>query len=325
VHVITSAQELSPVTKALATKAARRLDAGLTTTCGDGARIAGPRAARLLAELVVGAALIDALSPAAITASPIALSSTAVEHEGLVDAGAGWPAPSPGLLEVLAGVPTVERDDPWPLSDVAGAALAWACVHRFGARGVSSSSRQGIGCASIDVPGRAIVARALLGPPTPVPTRAGERKLATLVDVGATLRAPTAPDRRALDDELTTLGARDTSIVVDSGGTVRLRAVVSSERVEALVLALWKRGAADVSTHWVELCSAGVEEVTVPVGRGRTRSNVRVRVLRDGDDVVRVEPLVDDPRVAAEAIAAWERLGSHSGGERAEDGDDEDA
>jgi hypothetical protein len=131
-------------------------------------------------------------------------------------------------------------------------------------------------------------------------------------------------DEIGLEAELTALGAR--ALHVDGR---QVRALAAPDQAGAVARLLWSRGAADVVCEWVEVWSAGVQEVTVPVGRGRTRSNVRVRVLLDGDEVVRVEPNADDVRraaggkpqhhVAAEAVAAWERLGRG----RELDGDEE--
>jgi uncharacterized protein (DUF111 family) len=49
----------------------------------------------------------------------------------------------------------------------------------------------------------------------------------------------------------------------------------------------------------VERRRPGVEEVTVPIGRGRTKASVRVRVLTNGDEILRIDPDMDDVRAAA--------------------------
>lgn len=326
---------LSPVSKALALKAARRAADALEEVVGPDAVLDGAHAARLYADLVLCASLLEALAPAGVSASPVAVSRGAGDNEGVVGA-AGWPAPSPWLLEVLAGVPVIERDDPVSPTDVGGAAFAWALVPRFGARGIAASTRQGLGASAVELRdaaggrpgrGRAVVARALLGPAPAIPTRAGERHGAPLFAVEALLPAI---DRRALVElaaELTAAGGRAASasdeVLLDgsSAGRVRARLLASPDSVDALVSILWRAGAVDVVTEWVELRSAAAMDVTVPVGSGRTRASVRVRVVKDGDEVVHVEPDLDDVRaaakkgrasthaVAAEAVAAWERLG----------------
>src|SRR5690606_32248625 len=93
--------------------------------------------------------------------------------------------------------------------DVAGAAFLRAVAHRFGPRGATTTVRQGIGAASVDAAGHALVARALLGAPTPLPTRAGE----AVVEVGASVDAalPADLDRQALEATLATAGARLTA------------------------------------------------------------------------------------------------------------------
>ena len=308
------AADLAPVPKALALKAARRCADALALVAGT-ARLRGPHAVRLLADVVMGAALVDALSPAAVTASPVCISPTP-DDEGVVGV-TGWPAPSPWLLEVLAGVPVIERDDVPACTDVAGAALAWACVHRFGARGLSSSTKQGLGAGAPDVPGLAVVARALLGPPQPVRTRAGERALEPALALDA--RLPAGVDRAALAAALPALGARE-MWALDAAGGVALRVLAPPAAADDVTRALWEAGAVDVSAAWIELRTAGVLDVTVPIGRGRTKAGVKVRVWKDGGAVLRVEPDLDDARaaakrqrtsvhaVAAEAVAAWERL-----------------
>jgi uncharacterized protein (DUF111 family) len=317
--------ELSPVAKALALKAARRIVEALAAIAGPGARLEGLRAARILCDLVVAAALLEELSPAAVSASPVAVSAGVVESEGVVDAAA-WPAPSPWLLEVLAGVPIIERDEAAPLSDIAGAAFAWSVAQRFGARGVSSTTRQGLGVDAVELPGRFVGVRALVGPPLAVPTRAGERQLQPLFMVRAQLGREV--DLQALAAELAALGGRSPALVdevpLEAGshdGTPRggIQLLAPPGAVDALTGLLWRSGAVDVVTSWVELRSAGVTNVTVPVGRGRTKMGVRVRVVKDGEEVVHVEPDPADVRaaagkqrasphkVAAEAVAAWER------------------
>lgn len=345
------ASALSPVVKAVALKSARRAVDSLTSVVGAGALLEGPAAARLYADLVLCAALLDALGPGAVTASPLAVSRAVVEAEGVVGA-AGWPSPSPWLLEVLAGVPVVEKDEPVALADVAGAAFAWAVVPRFGARGLATSTKQGFGAGAVDLrpglaggpfaEGRAVGVRALLGPPLPVPTRAGERQVAPVFLLEATVPhgAGGARELAELHEELAAAGARGAGAVSEvpldegrAGSRLRLRLWAPPAAVDAVVGLLWRAGAADVVTSWVELRSAGVVDVTVPVGRGRTKAGVRVRVVKDGDEVVRVEPDRDDVRaaarkgrastheVAAEALAAWQRLSSPGRTRRRKDGD----
>lgn len=332
------AAPLPTVVKALALKSARRLvDALAAVTSSSAPRLRGARAARILADLVVGAALVDALSPASVTASPLGVSTTTSDDEGFAGAPPGaWPTPSPWLLEVLAGVPVVEGDHPAAIADVAGAALAWSIVHRFGARGVTSSSKQGLGASALDDAGRALVARALLGPAPPVATRAGSKEVAAAVVVEARLSPLGLASLDEVRRALLLAGAGDIEICqVDvlapagagaaAGRGLRLRVLLPAAAVDSATAVLWRAGAVDVEVTWVERRRAGLAEVTVPVGRGRSKSSVRVRVVSDGAETLRVDPDADDVReaaararasvhtVAAEAIAAWERLRSVRG------------
>lgn len=297
--------DLEPIPKALALKAARRLVDALAAVSADGAKakLAGVSAARLLADVVTGAAFVSALSPSSVTSSPIGVSTAGVDDEGIAPT-AQWPAPSPWLLEVLAGVPVIEHDDDLVTVDVAGAALAWAIVQRFGARGLSTSTKQGAGASAVDAPGRALVARAIMGPPSFVATRAGGREVTAAVVVEGT--ASLAVDTAALARALRPITGGDVEIQpCDQPRGVRVRALVGiaggtgGSVVDDVTELLWRAGCVDVVATWVERRRPGVEEVTVPIGRGRTKASVRVRVLSNGDEILRIDPDMDDVRAAA--------------------------
>lgn len=327
------AAPLPTVVKALALKAARRLlDALQTVAATRTTRLQGARAARILADLVVGAALIDALAPSLITASPVGLSTTASDDEGLsigdgTSQSARGPSPSPWLLEVLAGVPVLESDDPVPVADLAGAALAWSIVSRFGARGLASSSKQGCGASAVEAAGRAVVVRALLGPAAALATRAGSKEIGTAVVVSALLPLASLAGLQDAARGLLFAGASDVELcqvdVLGAGRAVRVRVLVSAADVDSATTTLWRAGALEVVAGWVERRKAGVQEVTVAIGRGKAKSSVRVRVLSDGAEILRVDPdtgdvgeaaaraRMDVHTIAAEAIAAWQRL--HTG------------
>ncbi len=296
--------DLEPIPKALALKAARRLVDALSLVSADAAKakLRGVAAARLLADVVTGAAFVSALSPSSVTSSPIGISSGGVDDEGLTPE-ALWPAPSPWLLEVLAGVPVVEHDDDLVTVDVAGAALVWAIAHRFGARGLSTSTKQGAGASAVDAPGRALVARALLGPPPFVATRSGAREVSAAVVVEGT--APRDVDVAALGRALRPITGGDLEIQpTEQPRGVRVRALVAvagtgGSVVDDVTDVLWRAGCVDVVASWVERRRPGVEEVTVPIGRGRTKASVRVRVLTNGDEILRIDPDMDDVHAAA--------------------------
>lgn len=333
------ASKLSPITKAVAVRATRRAADALLHVAGANARVSGATAARIAVELVVNAALLEAISPALVTASPVAISVAAPAVEAIMDAGV-WPAPSPWLVEVLAGVPVLERDDPVALADVSGAAFAWACVPHFGVRGISTMRVQGFGAGSAELPGRAVGVRAMLGPPAPIVTRSGERQTGPVFVVEALL--PSASDMQELLRGLETAGARavsvaDVALPSSSTRSVRIRCAIPLPSVDPVTELLWRAGAIDVIATWSELRSAGVSDVTVVVGSGRNKAGVRVRVVRAGlvgDEILRVEPDAEDVRaaarkqrvhphvVAAEAVAAWERGSLRAEAERGIDDDE---
>lgn len=281
------AAELSPVVKALAHKAARRLAHALVEVAGAEARLTGPCAVRTVAELVAVCALVDALAPASITATPVAVSMAAARPEGVVDDEAGpWLAPSPWVLEILAGAPLVENDRPWVCVDPAGAACAWALVHRFGARGVTGFSRQGLGAADLDAPRGSLVTRALLGPPVPLATRRGDRSAEPVLLLDASVPAEAVTP--ALLEELRAQGALEVRaqpelVVLGAPPRVALGAAVAAGAAEALCEQLWQAGAVDVTRTWADRWTPGPAEVTRRSGRGTTVAAVQAQADEDGE------------------------------------------
>ncbi|MBI1948760.1 MAG: DUF111 family protein [Deltaproteobacteria bacterium] len=305
-----ASSSLPAVSKALAHKAARRLASSLERVAGPQVRLSGAAAVRMLAEITALAALVDALSPAAITATPVGLSCVAAAADGVVDAS-DWPTPSPWLLETLAGVPLVEHDRPWIDVDVAGAAAAWAVVHRFGARGVAGVSRQGIGAAPAGASAGGAVVRALIGPPVPLATRGGEAGAASCVALSASLSEVDATP--LLVERLRALGALDVHLTpqvtgLGAGARLALSLAAPAAATEPLCEALWQAGAAEVLRTWADRWTPARLEVTVTVGRGRTKASVRVQVTSSAGRLVRVEPVLDD----VQAAARRSRQGEHA-------------
>ncbi|MCC7073854.1 MAG: DUF111 family protein [Deltaproteobacteria bacterium] len=341
-----ASSSLPPLTKALAHKAARRLAGALGSIAGDDARLTGTAAQRALAELTVIAALVAALAPAAITASPVGIGTRVSDSDGVV-AAAGWPAPSPWVLEILAGAPLIEHDAPFIVTDAVGAACAWALAHRFGARGVTGFARQGLGAAL--GPPEGPLARAILGPPLPLATRAGAASAAPCVVLTTSVPADEATP--ALLEELRAQGAFEIRVVpevVALGARAQHGIAVSAPAAAAddASAALWRAGAVEVLQTWADRWMPARSEVTVTVGRGRTMATVRVDVTSSAGRVVRTEPLLDDVRsaarrarrgehaIAAEAAEAASRLvgaaqgkageGDDQGDEDGEDGERDD-
>lgn len=275
------------------------------------ATVDGRAAIDLVCDLVSVSALVEALAPARITASPIALSATP-----LVNDGALAPGPSTWVLHALAGLRTVERDLPWECTTPTGAALLWTLAGAGERRPPLAFHHIGTGLGTREAPGVVNATRALYA----------ERR--TTVDDGAVMRIEAvldaAVDRARLVRELEVKGAHDITFarVEDAQGMplFRIDALVDThggdDEVRAVMKTLDDAGRAVASFAGRRLTSP-VRIVTVPVGKGAKQTPVRMRIKGHEENAAPVDEdvrrgarrlRVDEDRVRALATEAFLRL-----------------
>jgi uncharacterized protein (DUF111 family) len=279
--------ELSPVAKAVAHKASRRaLDAAAQVqgVALDDLMIDGQQAAGLVAASVAFGALIEALSPARVTSTPV-----------LIEMGA-----DPSLLRVLEGARVRERELDFAPSTAWGAALLWAVSHRYGGRGDLIVGAEGTGLGEIRAPDLLHATRASYGPPpaaSALDARGGSRELVALL--------PSDADRLIAADELTRAGADGVSHApVDTarGPALRISCAAPEGSLDEVTRVLWRHGAEEVRVLDAERRRPECTEVTVAVGRGNKRESVRVALYRDAGRLLRVQPDREDVLAAARLL-----------------------
>jgi uncharacterized protein (DUF111 family) len=267
------------------TDARTRLERGT----GDDVTLDGATAIRALAESAMVAALVEQLSPARITASEILLSPDDDTLRG------AW------TCEAALGAPVVELERAWVASSPIGAALATTLAHRFGPRALTVQRASGTGACALDVADHAFVVRALLGDLPPVVTRAGTAARVPSSWIHTIL--PLDADASALRALCVQHGALCASLApttsIDGALGLRFEALLGGGDVDTMLRALWHQGAHDVAVVPAEQRAPGVQTLTVSLGRGASAVSVRVRVVSDDRDLLRVEAIDADVRKAA--------------------------
>jgi uncharacterized protein (DUF111 family) len=320
---------LAPAVRARTMKALRRLiDARAATLGADPleATVDGRAAIDLICDLVSVSALIDALAPARITTSAIALSTTPVMNDGAMG-----PGPSTWVLHALSGMRTVERDVPFECTTPTGAALLWTLAGSSERRPPLAFHRVGSGLGTRELPGIVNVTRALFA----------ERR--ATVDDGSVMRIEAVigalVDRRRLVRDLEQKGARAITFarVEDAHGVplFRIEALVDSsdggdDARDAAAL-LDDVGEA-VALFPGQVRASATAFVTVPVGTGAKQTTVRVRTkggqapVPVDDDVVRVARRLrlDADEVRSQALHAYARLVDERASVLSDDIDDDD-
>ncbi len=267
-------------------------------------------ATQLLSDIVAFTALIAELSPLAVTATRVPIS---------------WPQDSRSaywhhcVLEILAGVPTYEREWPAPSCDVAGAAVLKAVVSRFGPRGNSCLVRMGLG--------PDLMCRAMWCEPSLMATRATEGP-SSLAQVEPALQIQglvgVAVDLDELFRRLVTLGARNitTSQVLQDGKYPKTNvcAYVPQSQLETAAEALLVTGESEfVIATGCEQHALRQRIVSVPLGRGQSIEYCRVVESLFGEKIVRAQPDDEDLTVLikqtgfaqdvvrGDVLASWRR------------------
>jgi hypothetical protein len=280
--------------------AARRMAAAEATAHGDDhAELHELAGLDTIVDLVAVSALVEALAPDAVIASPPALGG------GWIDGSHGRLAvPAPAVVAILRGVPTAGGDElqVGELTTPTGAALLTVLADRYGPWPAGSIVQSGVGAGSRETPGRANVLRA------------------ALIDAGV----PVADDAAAVDHLLmleTSIDDLSAEYLADAAE--RLRA--AGARDVWLTPVLMKKGRAAVTLHVLAeeaaegRCVDLMFEHTSTFGVRRTRVDrlrlderqetvtvegrpVRVRLgLRRGR-VLTASPEYEDCRRAGEAL-----------------------
>lgn len=326
------AGRLSPLCRAVAHKALRRALEALAKVRNESLEalsLDGRAAVDLLADVVSFAALLEALSPSRVTASPVGVSTAPVEIDG-----EAVPGPSPWVIAVLEGIRAEERELPFECTTPTGAALLWSVVHRFGPRGQFVPGPAGVGLGTRAVRGHANLCRALYGPAKGSLLLGAKGDAFGAAHVEALLFGG---DRGMLFAELRKLGA--TSLSVQPGlsdrraGTERIAFALPAARVpEATRLLIVHGGAEEVIVHPAEREVPATRTVTVALGRGKKRWAIRIVERRLAGSVLRADPDPGDLLEAArglglpedavrlDAMAAWSRIEHKEGAAEAADG-----
>ena len=115
-------------------------------------------AADSIADIVAACAGFHALGPLRVEASPLC------EGSGWVDCAHGkFPLPAPATLEILAGIPLRQMDEPMEFITPTGAALLAEFASRFGLMSETRVEKVGYGIGTRDTHPRPNVLRAVLG------------------------------------------------------------------------------------------------------------------------------------------------------------------
>lgn len=279
---------LLPLEKALTLKILRRALEARAEVEGsaslDDVSLAGDEAVLMLAEAVMCAALVAALAPARVSASPVALD---VE-------------PAPWTEAVLLGGRLAEGEWGFAPTTPLGAAVVRALAYRFGPRGEVTVLRAGTGLGPSGRRGKPHVTRALYGRDLAIATREEGTGAAAGTRVEAVLAAV---ERPSLVEALTRLGAASltTEAVLDAEGSActRVVCVVPAPQADGVVRTLFAFGARDVHLSTLERRRPEAREVTVFVGRGNRKELVRLTELVDQGEVLSVAPSQRDLEEAA--------------------------
>lgn len=317
---------LPPLPKALAHRALRRALDALARLRGvplESLDLPAPLARELRIEVVAGAGLLQALSPARVSASAVGVCSAPLRFFG-----EPMPGPSPWILAILEGARVVEGALAPEAISPGGAALLWSVAHRIGARDEWRVGTLGIGLGTAPASAGTSAAgtprcHAHYGPAPSLATRAGEESSQRHARVHAHLAADA--DLGALMDALGRVGATACAWHPAQGPGGEALCLLScavpvSSLDEGIEVLVRMGSASEVLASEVEHHSVGVRLTTVRVG-GRNRAHaLRIREQLFRGELLAAEPLADDvreaarmlgwppARVRAEALGAWASL-----------------
>lgn len=213
-------------------------------------------------------------------------------------------AAAPWTEAVLEGARVREEERGFSPTTPLGAAVVRALAYRFGARGDVTLGRAGNGHGPSSRRGELHVCRALYGQDRAIASRGGEGQ-GGVTRVEALLGAV---ERPALVEALRRAGAEDitSEAVLDAEGGARTRVTCCARGAEAddVARALFAAGAREVLLSTAERRRPEAREVTVTVGRANRKELVRLTEFKDQGQVLSVALNQRDLDEAAARLAA---------------------
>lgn len=307
--------DLGPWPKAIADKTLRRMLEARAHIGGislDDLALPGRFTLGLLCDVVAFAVLLEALSPAKVTASPIRLSTATSCLEG-----EEIPGPSPWVLQILSGVRVEDDDVAYETTTPTGASLLVSVTHHFGARGAFVPEQSGAGLGTRHVRGRSNLCRALYGRALGVGRHDG-----LLQSVRATLGEDA--DLGWLEIELARMGASGLRLIPQTGmqgqALREISFLLPEPQIEQAASCLYAHGAvSDIVMVAASRLKPEVRTVTVAVGRGKKEAMIRIEerlhegrpvsAQPDPDDITQAARTLGQPAASlrGQALVAWQR------------------
>jgi uncharacterized protein (TIGR00299 family) protein len=235
--------------------------------------------------------------------APRVLASSLVEGSGFIDCAHGrFPLPAPATLEILAGIPLRQIDEPMEFITPTGAALLAEFAADFGPMPTLAVERIGYGVGTRNSPHRPNVLRAVLG------ETADASETDTVTELETNLDDLTPELAAAAVEKLLAVGALDafvTPVQMKKGRPgFRLTALVDPPRADEFArLILRETSAFGVRMHECRRIKLRREMTSVETPFGP----IAVKLGWLGDERVQAAPEFESCRAAAEAAGATVR------------------
>jgi uncharacterized protein (TIGR00299 family) protein len=248
-------------------------------------------------DIVAFCAAFEALGTPRVLASPL------VEGSGFIECAHGrFPLPAPATLEILAGIPLRQIDEPMEFITPTGAALLAEFATGFGPMPTLAVERIGYGVGTRNGPHRPNVLRAVIGESADV------AETDTVTELETNLDDLTPELAAAAVEKLLAVGALDAFVTTvqmkKSRPGFRLTALVDSPRADEFAhLILRETSAFGVRMHECRRIKLRREMTSVETPFGL----VAIKLGWLGDERVQATPEFESCRAAAEAAGATVR------------------